>query len=191
MSRGVKILLGFLAAMLLLGAFSGGMLLLSLPKLGSALVSNATDRANTQRIGALIGEYRLPPGYRELMALDLLGNRFLTVGPEDRQHGIIIMLFQTTQARLDPKDVEQQFATQFNERATSTCSDFQQTGKETLAIAGKPTTFAVSECERNGVRRREQAGVFELHGHPTMLLATGRVERWDRAALHAFATSLH
>ena len=189
MSRGVKILLGFLAATLLLGAVAGGMLLLSLPKLGSALVSNATDRANTQRIGALIGEYRLPPGYRELMALDLLGNRFLTIGPEDR-HGIIIMLFQTTQARLDPKEVEQQFATQFNEQASSTCSEFQQTAKETLAIAGKPTTFAISECERDGVRRREQAGVFELRGHPTMLLATGRVERWNSAALHAFATSL-
>jgi hypothetical protein len=161
-----------------------------LPRLSKAVVGGVTDRTNAQRIGAQIAGYRLPEGYRELMALEILGTRFLTIGPADKQ-GMAVMLFQAPQGKLDPKDVEQQFTSQFNARISpASCTQFHPTGKETLAIEGKPTTFAISECESNGERRREEAGVFDLRGHPTMLMAVGRIDRWDEAALRAFSSSL-
>lgn len=189
MSRGVKILLGTLAAIFALGILAAGALVASLPKLGNAFVSSVTDSANTRRIGAQIADYRLPPGYRELMALDLLGNRFLTIGPAQK-HGTIIMLFQTNEAKLDPKDVEGRFTAQFNDRASSSCKEFHAIGKETLPIAGNATAFSIAECERDGVRRRQEAGIFELRGHPTMLMASGQADQWNAQAIHAFAASL-
>jgi hypothetical protein len=192
MSRGVKILLVILACIFALGIFSGVSLLIALPRIGKAFVGKATDRANVQRIGAQIGEYRVPEGYRETLALDVLGTRFLTIGRPDWQ-GMIVVLFQTTEAKLDPKDAERRLnalGAGSAQQGTS-CNQFHPTGHETLPVAGKPTVFAISECENAGERRREQVAVFELHGRPTMLMASGPIGRWDEKALRAFSGSLH
>src|SRR5512135_1606608 len=78
MSRNMKIVLGVVAGLLLLGCLG----VMAMGFLGARMFSGAMDPAKAGQVAAQIADYHLPQGYREVMGLDLMGAKTVVIGPE-------------------------------------------------------------------------------------------------------------
>jgi hypothetical protein len=192
MSRNMKIVLGVVGVVLLLGCvavMAGGFLLAN-------FTGRAMDPAQARTVAASIADYDLPDGYRELMGVDMMGMKMAMIGPDGvsgadvGDRGLVIMMMQAP-AGQDADQLRDQMMQSFGAQTGMGGARLEPVGTETATIRGSEVELQVLEGESaNGQRIRALSGVFEGKSGPALLMVMGPADDWDETQVNAFLASL-
>ena len=183
----VLALLGVCCIALVIAGVAGGALL-------SRTVSQSLNTSPEQaaQVGHSILNYKLPPGYREVSSMNLLGNQMVFITREGQQDGLFIMLAKLmTGTAGSEEQFRRQFEDQMSRSMGASGAGFTQTGTRQLTINGQPATMTISEGSgSNGRRLRQGVAVFSQGGAAGLLMIMGPVEAWDSNDLTIFLDSI-
>lgn len=154
--------------------------------------SLSTSPEQAAQVGRSILNYRLPPGYREVSSMNLLGNQMVFITREGQANSLFIMLGKLMAGTAGSEDqFRRQFEEQMGRQMGASGQGFTQTGTRQLTINGTPTTMTISEgSDRNGRRLRQGVAVFSQGGAAGLLMIMGPVEAWDSGDLNVFLDSI-
>ncbi|MCW5848710.1 MAG: hypothetical protein KIT87_01240 [Anaerolineae bacterium] len=174
-----------IAAAVALGA--GGLLLGR--TVGNAMTTSPEQAA---QIGHSILNYKLPPGYREVSSMNLLGNQMVFITRQGQQDGLFIMIAKLMAGTAGSEEqFRRQFEDQMSRSMGASGAGFTQTGTRQLTINGQPATMTISEGSgNNGRRLRQGVAVFSQGGAAGLLMIMGPVEAWDSNDLSSFLDSI-
>jgi len=192
MSRNVKIVVAVVGGLLLLGCLA----VLVTGALGARFLGQAVNPDNAREVAAKIAAYELPPGYHEVMGLDVMGTQMVMIAPEGLTSGddagaaaaMVIMMMQTPEMG-NADQMREQLLAQLS-RSTG-AGDFQVVDTRDATVRGKPVTLEVAEgTDRDGRQTRMVSGVFQGLGGPAMIMGLAPAERWDGTAFQELIESM-
>src|SRR5262245_28733734 len=195
MSRNMKIILGVVAAVVVLGCIGAFATL----GMGAMFMKNSFDPANAEKVAQEITAYQLPAGYHPIMGMNL-GVKMAMFGPEGimggssqgmPDAGMLIMLMQAPGSGTNAEQMREQLEQSMSGQMGMGGQKLEATGTKDATIRGQPVTLTVSEgTDRNGESIKSVSGVFEGLGGPSMVMILGRASAWDEAQVDAFLASM-
>lgn len=191
MSRSLRLALAIAAIGLFLCCVAGlGATLLGTRLFGRAFITNPE---RVRAVGHEIADYEVPPGFQEMVAMNVMGLKMVAIGPKSPSNYFTIVLvhlpvgMRASQEEI-VRQLEQAMARQTGLDSAEMTSESQQ---ETM-INGAPVTLKVREGNtRYGVRLRQISGRFEANAGAAMVMISGEVDTWDQALVERFMASLH
>ncbi len=191
MSREVKIVLGLgVAVVLLCGIACVSMYLIGMYTLPKVITS---DQEQAAKIGHEIADYTLPPGYYELVAMNVLGAKWVVIG-QDNSDALVIMLMQfPAGSNMSQEEMEQQMTRSLAQQNQGTAADFEIVGTEKVTIRGQQVTLTTREGQSSSdpdINLRQVVGVLPGPDNIVMLMAMGMVKEWDETAFDSFLASI-
>lgn len=191
MAKSTRIILSIVGAVLFLCCVAG----LGLALLGSRLATRAvvSDPTRVAAIREQIVSYRLPDGYEEMFASDILGMKVVAIGPSDsRTNLLIIMLMQLPAAmNADQADLRRQMEAALTQQTGFGTADLSVVGTERAVILDQDITLTVREGRAGGGETlRQVSGLFDGPNGMVFLFVTGAAETWDRQLLERFIASI-
>lgn len=150
------------------------------------------DPEKVAEIGSQMVEYEVPAGYREVMAMDLMGTRMIAIGPESGS-GMALMLMQIPNSTdLSDEEMREQMEEALaRQQGSSAQYNFQTVGEEEVTVRGEEVTLIVREGENSqGKEMRQVTGIFMGKTAPIMFMAMGDPNDWDQDAMDEFLASI-
>jgi hypothetical protein len=196
MSRGVKITLIVVAVLLVLCCAGGAaVFLIGGPILGRAVSRTfVQDPAQAAKTGHEIVDYTLPPGYREMFAMNMVGIKMVAIAPQEQSgNAMVLMLMQfPAGSNLSQEDMERQMQQAWSQQGQRGSVQMQVVGTQKVTIRGQTVTLTISEGSSgtSSATMRQAVGVFAGNNGLVMLMAMGDKYRWDQAALDEFLASI-
>lgn len=193
MSRNTKIILGILAALIVICACTAVIMVIlgqQVSKVAKEAIVN--DPAKVAEVADKIATYTAPPGYKQT-AMSILGFDMILLTPTDSQPDNMIILMQfPASANLSREEMEKQMQQSVNQQFKT--GDFQMNvvdQTETL-IRGETTTLTISEgTNSNGVTIRQVTGVFRGNNGTALVTIMAPADRWNQDQVDAFLRSIH
>jgi uncharacterized membrane protein len=193
MSRNTKIILGILAALIVICACVAVIMVIvgqQVSKVAKEAIVN--DPAKVAEVADKIATYTAPPGYTQT-AMSILGFDMILLTPPDSQPDNMIILMQfPASANLSREEMEKQMQQSVNQQFKT--GDFQMNvvdQTETL-IRGETTTLTTSEgTNSNGVTIRQVTGVFRGNNGTALVAIMAPADRWNQDQVDAFLRSIH
>lgn len=188
MSRNTKIALVVVAslAVICLGLCGAGVLLL--PRLAGSVVSQ--QPADARRIAADIADYTLPPGYSEVMGMNMLVYKMVAIAPQDMSRdGMIFMLMGTNAGGASHEEMERQMQQSFQQQFGRSGSQMQVVGQERVTIRDQAVTMTIAEND-DSPKMRQAVGTFEGKNGLVIVMVTGAADGWDNALMRDFLNSI-
>ncbi len=191
MSRGVRVALIILAIVLFLCCVAG----LGLTLLGTRLIGRAfiTNPERVHSIGGQIADYKVPDGYEEMFAMNMMGVKMVALGSgSSTSEFMMIMLMQFPGGmEISRQEMERQIEKALARQMGLGSADMEVVGHEETAINGEAITLTVREGTTDyGERLRQITGVFPGKGGPTLLMIAGEVSAWDEETVEKFIASI-
>lgn len=189
MSRNAKIILvvaGTLICSCILLCIAG---YIALPQLGQQFIGQAQDSTNIKRIASEIADFDLPAGYDGLLGIDILTVKMVMYSPGTTSANVLALV-QVAGQNLDRAQTEAQMRQQLEGNGNSSCTGTQVVGQETFNVKGTPTLFVISECNRRGVKMRQEVGTFQGRGGLAIVMGMSPTERWDPSGFRSFVESI-
>lgn len=188
MSRNTKIALVVVASLtvICLGLCGAGVLLL--PRLAGNVVSQ--QPADARRIAGDIADYTLPPGYSEVMGMNMLVYKMVAIAPQDMSRdGMIFMLMGTNAGGTSHEEMERQMQQSFQQQFGRSGSQMQVVGQERVTIRDQGVTMTIAENDASP-KMRQAVGTFEGKNGLVIVMAMGAADRWDNALMRDFLGSI-
>jgi hypothetical protein len=156
-------------------------------------VTAAKDPADNARTAAKIADFRLPPGYRVLTAMDLSVVKMAVVAPSDRaRRGFVMELEGMSLPIGSQSDDEIMHSMQQGLSYGVTCTNLKRSGEDRVTTAsGRPIVLSVLECTTKGSERTLEFGRIPAKVPFGAFLAAGTPGEFDRTAVHELLQSLH
>lgn len=196
MSRTMKIVLGVVGVVLLLGCLG----VLGVGFLGARFFGQAANPEQARAVAAQIADYDLPEGYREAMGIDLMGMKMAMIAPEGittsgasggLPAGLMIMLAQMPPGGGDAAAMQAQMQSAMGQQGGFGGGQMQPAGTVDITIRGQPVTLQRSEgSAKNGQPVKMLAGAFEGKSGPAMVTVYASADGWDEAQAMAFLRSM-
>ncbi len=190
MSKGVKIALVVIAAVLVLCCIGGlAVYFVTMRAVSQAFTEDPTQAA---KIGHEIVDYTLPPGYRERAAMNAVVFKMVVIGPESQSTDSMILALMQISAgsNLSQEEMERQVRQAMAQQGQRSDVQVQVVGTQRVTIKGQPVTLTVSEGSGDGGDYRQVTGVFPGKGGLAMLMAMGAKDSWNEATLAEFLASI-
>ncbi len=193
MSNQTKILLivfGSLLGAIVLGIVGFGAAIVLLSK---NLAADSHDTARSARIAAKIATFRLPPGYRYMLAMDALVTAVVEIVPsEGSAHDFTIQLQSVSMPAGITNDKQLLKSMESGMHAARlACSSFVADPDDRVTTAGgMPIALRVEHCADPERRRIIEFGRIPGNAPFVTIMAAGTPERFDRHAVHQLLASL-
>ncbi len=188
MSRNTKIALVVVGALVIICLGLCGISALLLPRVTESIVSQKPGDA--KRVGAEIADYTLPPGYAEVMGLNMFVYKMVALAPtQNRGDGMILMLMGTNAGGASQAEMERQMQQSFQQQFGRGGSQMQVVGQETATVRGQPITLTIAENDASP-KLRQAVGTFTGKNGLVIVMAMGAAEHWDDNLLRAFLSSI-
>jgi hypothetical protein len=190
MSRNTKIALGIGGLVLFSCVLLCVAAVLVLPSLASNFAGSTTDPTKAKEVGAKIADYSLPPGYREVMGMDLFYMQMVAIGRSgQRLNGTFIMLLQTGSAA-NRDQMEEQMRQAFERQYSRQGGALEYVGDREVTIKGAQTKLSISEGQSSQGKIRQATGVFSGKSGIAIVMVYGSVNEWDWNVLDRFFASI-
>jgi len=195
MSRGVKITLVVVAVLLVLCCVGGAAAFW----IGGRLIGQAAQQAFVEdpeqaaKIGHQIADYTLPPGYREVGAMNAILFKMVFIGPQSRSSDrmVFALMQYPIGSNVDQEEMQRQMRRAFEQQGQRRNMQMQVVGTRQVTIKGQPVTLVISEgSSSEGQTMRQVWGMFPGKDGTAMLMAMGDQDGWDQAALDKFLASI-
>ena len=188
MSRNTKIALIVVGALAVICLGLCGVSVLLLPRVTENIVSQKP--ADAKRVGAEIADYTLPPGYTEVMGMNMLVYKMVAIAPEqNRGDGMIFMLMGTNAGGANQAEMERQMQQSFQQQFGRSGSQMQVVGQESVTIRGKPVTLTIAENDA-APKLRQAVGTFEGKNGLVIVMVMGAANDWDNNLMREFLGSI-
>ncbi|MDL1895321.1 hypothetical protein FBQ82_03550 [Anaerolineae bacterium CFX7] len=188
MSRNTKIALLVIGALAVICLGLCGVGALLLPRVTENIVSQKPD--DMKRVGAEIADYTLPPGYVEVMGLDMFVYKMVALAPETRRgDDMIFMLMNTNAGGASPQQMERQMQQSFQQQFGRSGSQMQVIGQEAVTIRGQPVTLTIAENDASP-KLRQALGTFEGKNGLVIVMVMGPAAAWNDTLLREFLSSI-
>lgn len=191
MSRNTKIILGILAALVVLClCIAGGFAAFTIFAANKVTQSVDIDPANVEAQAGAIAEFDLPAGFEPAVSMDLLGMKMAGYNSSDERSHIFLMQFPATMS-LSAEEMQQQI-----EKAMSSSrqnyGNLEMKVVETrdVTIKGEQALATISEGEGSNGSFRQLAVIFKGNSGQAFLIYMTPTEDWDDAEVEAFLASI-
>lgn len=187
MSRTTKIVLIVVGVLLVLcvGGACGAVVLFG-TFANKAIVK---DPAKVADLAHSISDYDLPSGYREQIGMNILNSSFVIIGGSPSRPMIMLMQFpageQVDQATME---IQMQQAMQQSRRQQN--QQLIVVGHRTVSIRGQEVDLTISEGRSSNSAYRQETGIFQGKGGPTMLMIIAPSVSWDQGIVDSFLASM-
>ena len=198
MNRTAKIVLAILGVSLLVCCIGTFAVIRFAPQiLGGTLEGLAEGAvADTPEEAAAVGQeiltYDTPAGYREEMAVEMLGIKMVMIAPEgDGQMVIMLMEFPEAMAGSEAQ-MRRQMEDALEDQGIGAGGSMAEVGTRDVVIGGEMTTLTIVEgTGENGEAFRQVSGPFSGgDGALGMVMIMGPVAGWDDRAVDEFLDSM-
>jgi hypothetical protein len=190
MSNRSKVFRGIAVGLVILALLSGLGLVIVLRVAGNMVSQSvATDPAKLAGVAQRIAEYRVPAGYEEHFAFEMVGFALVEL-QADQQQGHIYLIRLPRYARAARMAVENSVhdATYRYEEGGL---ELRPVGERQVTIRGQEVVLTTSEGTNSRQEPyRQIMGVFEGSDGPVLLIAIGPINGWDDEAIDEFITSI-
>jgi hypothetical protein len=188
MSRNTKIALLVAGTLTVICLGMCGTVALLLPRLAGNVVSQ--QPADAKRVAADIADYTLPPGYAEVMGLNMLVYKMVAIAPQDKaRDGMIFMLMGTNQGGMDQAEMQRQMQQSFQQQFGRSGSQMQVVGRERVTIRDREVILTIAEND-SPPKMRQAVGTFQGKNGLVIVMVMGAADTWDTALMHEFVGSI-
>ncbi|MGQ9501937.1 MAG: hypothetical protein ACUVSJ_09900 [Anaerolineae bacterium] len=190
MSSSAHILLGCLAATAFLCCVAAlGATLLGMRLWPRMMI---THPARIAEVRQQIAHYRVPEGYKELFASDLMGVKMVVIGPAGSQTELLtILLLQLPPVEVEDAELRRQIEQVMAQQVGTGAAALQAVGSQQVTIRGQVVELTLHRgTTPDGQELRQLSGVFDGANGPILLLITGVERAWDAARIDAFIASI-
>lgn len=151
-----------------------------------------THPARIAQVSQQIVHYRLPEGYKELFASDLLGFKMVAIGPTGTQAGLLtIVLLQLPPVEMDDAELRQQIEQAIAQQTGLGGVVLRPAGSQQVTIRGQVVTLTLQRGRTpDGQVVQQLSGMFDGANGPVLLFISGLERAWDASRLEAFLASL-
>jgi hypothetical protein len=155
--------------------------------------TNTKDPANNMLTAAKIANFRVPPGYQLLTAMDLSVVKMAIVAPKgETRPGFVMELEGMSLPMGGQSDADIMRSMQQGLSYGTKCENFKPAGEDRVTTAsGAPLVLSVLECADKGSERTIEFGRIPAKVPFGAFLAAGPPAEFDHAAIHALLQSLH
>jgi hypothetical protein len=140
----------------------------------------------------IVDSYKLPDGYEEKMAMNIMVYSFIMFGPENSTNTDqpIIMLAQF-EAGVSQEQMEQQLRQSFEQQMGRRGIKLQLVDVKKATIRGEETEIATYEgTDENGTSVRQVVTAFPGKNGSAMLIIMGEMQGWDEQMVDDFIKSI-
>jgi|GEM_PF-1770337 len=151
-----------------------------------------THPARIAEVGRQIAHYRVPEGYKELFASDLLGFKIVVIGPAD-SHGemLTILLLQLPPVEVEDAELRRQIEETMAQQTGMGGAEMRPAGSQRVTIRGQEVELTLRTGKGpGGEQLRQLSGMFSGANGPVLLLITGVERAWDASRIDAFIASI-
>lgn len=190
MSRNTKIILGILAALVVLClCIAGGFAAFTIFAANKAGQAIDMDPAQVEAQAGAIAGFDLPAGFEPAVSMDLLGMKMAGYNSSDERSHIFLMQFPASM-QLSSDDMQKQIERAMNS-SQQNYGDLEMKVVETrdVTIKGNQEQATISEGEGSNGSYRQLAVMFEGNGGQAFLIYMTPTENWDDAEVDAFLAS--
>ncbi len=191
MDRGTKTVVGIVAIGAFLCCVAGlGLALLSTRLIGRAVITQPDQVA---RVSNDIADYSLPPGFERKFASDVSGFKLVALGPEqsNSQFLMIVLLQFPAPMSANRAEIENQMRQALAQQTGMGSASLETVGQEQVQIKDQPVEFTIREgTTQDGVKLRQETGIFEGKQGPTLLMVIGETGDWDQPLIDNFFKSI-
>lgn len=183
----------------LAGCAAAGAFLCCVAMLGATLLGMRlwprlmiTHPARIAQVREQIAHYRLPEGYRELFASDLLGIRLVAIGSTETQAGhLTIVLVQLPPVEMADAELRRQLEQAVAQQTGLGGVVLRPAGRQQVTIRGQTVELLLQRgTTPDGQVVQQLSGVFEGTNGPVWLFISGLERAWDAPGIAAFLASL-
>lgn len=206
MNRNTKILLGVLAAVVLLCVCAGISALVLLRQAGQAFEEFGegmllTDPVEIAAASAEMLDYELPPGYQEESLIDVVFGKMLMIVSRSEdgitvKSGPVIMIFQLSSLLgiddTNSGELTAQMQDSLEQQVETNNITYQVVEVKETTIADQTVELVVMEGEDDqGVLYRQVISEgFQTKGGYTMVMLNGLADHWPQEDIDAFIDSI-
>lgn len=191
MTKGTKIAIGVVAALVVLCVCLGVASFGGLFYFGQQIAESATeDPAEVAEIASGIADYDLPPGFSEQFGMRFLIFDMVAFGSDDNKQAILLMQF-SEMIGMDQAEMEQQMNQSVQEQMGQQDLDLQVVDQTTTTIRDETVTLTIREgTDVDDETVRQITGAFPGKGGSALLMIVGPQQSWDQAAIDDFIASI-
>ena len=164
----------------------------------SALTANlasSADPAKAKQVGAQIADYRLPPGHREQVGVDVWVLQMVVITPNvfdtdiSQTDGYIIDLL-ATKLPVDSAQTQRQLLDALLAQTKARGLTWQKAGEHTAKIHGQPVTLSVLEDDPRHPTIRAASGGFRGRDGQTFVQIISQADVWNWTTVENFLGSI-
>jgi hypothetical protein len=187
----IAVVLGILSLCVLAALIARSVLRAGFQTIADAAI--AEDPAEIAEFAAQIGEYNLPLGYHESMAMNMFFLQMVVIEGQEGEPLIMLMHIDAGEAEdINPEELRLQMQLQVlqaNRRQNIAMHLVEETS---YSIRGQETVVFIYEgIDENGQNQRQLvSGVFNAVIGQAMLMIMGDAAAWDQAAYDEFIASI-
>ncbi|HEX9117072.1 MAG TPA: hypothetical protein VGA61_13475 [Anaerolineae bacterium] len=191
MSRNTKIVLGLLAALLVVCLCGAVVLFGGLGILGTRIAQNTTTQpAQVANVAHTIVDYQLPEGWQAQFGMNIAGVAMAGFRTNDSQGYAMLMKFPAALAG-NESAMENQFNQSMQRQNPGAPRQMQTVGRQTVTIRGQSVQLTVSEgTNGKGVPFHALTGFFQSDSGPVLLSVGGPKATWNEQQVMAFIASI-
>ncbi|PWH13444.1 MAG: hypothetical protein DDG58_14130 [Ardenticatenia bacterium] len=144
------------------------------------------------QVSQQIARYRLPEGYKELFASDLLGFKMVAIGPTGAQAGLLtIVLLQLPPVEMDDAALRQQIEEAVAQQTGLGNVVLRPAGRQKVTIRGQTVELTLQRgTTPDGQVVQQLSGMFDGTNGPVLLFISGLERAWDAPRIAAFLASI-
>ncbi len=192
MSRNTKIVLGLVAALVVVCLCGAVVLFGGLGLLGSRIAQNtSSDPGQVANVAHNIADYQLPEGWQGQFSMSIAGVTMAGFRTND-SHGYAMMMQFPASMAGEQATMEQQFQQSMQRQMPGAPQQLQTVGQQQATIRGQQVTLNVSEGTNSsdGVPYHALTGIFQGKGGPVLLAIGGPKATWNEQEVAAFIASI-
>jgi hypothetical protein len=192
MTRNTKIVLGLVAALVVVCLCGAVVLFGGLGIVGSRIAQNSSSNpGQVASVAQNIADYQLPANWQGQFSMSLAGITMVGFRTSD-PHGYAMMMQFPGSMAGDQANMERQFQQSMQRQMPGAPQQMQTVGQQQATIRGQQVTLNVSEGTNNsdGVPYHALTGIFQGKGGPVLLSIGGPKATWNEQEVAAFIASI-
>jgi hypothetical protein len=151
-----------------------------------------THPTRIAQVSQQIARYRLPEGYKELFASELLGFKMVAIGPTGAQAGrLTIVLLQLPPLEMDDAELRRQLEGAMAQQTGMGSVVLRPAGSQRVTIRGQVVELTRQRgTTPDGQTVQQLSGMFDGANGPVLLFISGLERAWDTSRIEAFLASI-
>jgi hypothetical protein len=192
MSNGVKILLIVLGSFAVLLVVTVSLFVLVIVPRAIASFKEDQNPAGQRKLAASIADFDMPPGYKQLIGMNMIFVKMVTIVPVDRKHRHFSIILEGMDIpTASTEDIEQNLNRSMGRTSPAfQCTNPEVSSDEIIKAKTRSITLHVRKCADPGSNVETAIATFPGTSKLVMFVASGNQTEFDMVAVRRLLASV-